>query len=72
LVGGLKEVKHQPLSGTSLDPNVAMLRDWQSQRLARTYQDLLADEGIVRPKSFWKTSTARTTSASAIDIRADV
>ena len=44
LVGGLKEVKHQPLSGTSLDPNVALLRDWQSQRLARTYQDLLADE----------------------------
>jgi hypothetical protein len=44
LVGGLKEVKHRPLSGTSLDPKVAMLRAWQSRRLARTYQDLLADE----------------------------
>lgn len=44
LVGGLKEVKHQPLSGTSLDPNVALLRDWQSRRLANTYRDLLADE----------------------------
>lgn len=44
LVGSLKDVKHQPLSGTSLDPKVALLRDWQSQRLARTYRDLLADE----------------------------
>ena len=44
LVGGLKEVKHQPLSGTSLDPKVALLRDWQSRRLAHTYEDLLADE----------------------------
>lgn len=44
LVGGLKDVQHQPLSGTMLDPNVAMLRAWQSQRLARTYQDLLAGD----------------------------
>ncbi len=44
LVGSLQDVKHQPLSGTTLDPDVALLRAWQSRRLARTYQDLLDDE----------------------------
>ena len=44
LVGSLQDVKHQALSGTTLDPDVALLRAWQSRRLARTYQDLLDDE----------------------------
>jgi len=44
LLGNLDKVKHQPVDQTQLDPNVAMLRAWQSQRLTRTYQDLLAED----------------------------
>ena len=43
-LGGLKDIQRQPLDGTSLDPKVALLRAWQSERLTRTYQDLLADD----------------------------
>lgn len=36
-------VKHQPVAGTELDPAHALLRAWQSERLMRTYADLLSD-----------------------------
>lgn len=37
------ELKHQPIAPSELDPQLAMLREWQSRRLASTYADLLAD-----------------------------
>ncbi len=37
------DLKQQPVAGVALDPRLALLRTWQSQRLARTYADLLAD-----------------------------
>lgn len=37
-------LQHQAVTGgTGLDPSLALLRTWQSQRLAQTYADLLAD-----------------------------
>jgi hypothetical protein len=35
--------RHQAVSGASLDPQMALLRAWQSERLSKTYADLLAD-----------------------------
>jgi hypothetical protein len=32
---------HEEVAGSGLDPKMALLRVWQSQRLARTYADLL-------------------------------
>ena len=32
---------HEDVAGSGLDPRMALLRAWQSQRLARTYADLL-------------------------------
>jgi hypothetical protein len=43
LLRDIEKLKHQPVSGAPLDPKLALLRNWQSQRLARTYGDLLAD-----------------------------
>jgi len=37
------ELQQQPVAGVALDPQLALLRTWQSQRLAQTYADLLAD-----------------------------
>jgi hypothetical protein len=37
------ELKHQPVAALGLDPQLAMLRGWQANRLARTYVDLLDD-----------------------------
>lgn len=37
------ELKHQPVEAASLNPPLAVLRTWQSERLARTYTDLLDD-----------------------------
>jgi len=37
------ELQQQPVAGVALDPQLALLRTWQSQRLARTYADLLVD-----------------------------
>jgi hypothetical protein len=37
------ELQQQPVAGVALDPQLAVLRTWQSQRLAQTYADLLAD-----------------------------
>jgi hypothetical protein len=38
-----EELKHQPGAANGLRPQLAMLREWQANRLARTYADLLAD-----------------------------
>jgi hypothetical protein len=37
------ELQQQPVAGSQLDPQLALLRTWQSQRLVQTYADLLAD-----------------------------
>jgi hypothetical protein len=37
------ELSHQRVEGGGLSPEMAMLRAWQAQRLARTYADFLAD-----------------------------
>jgi hypothetical protein len=39
-----QELRHQPVLATELDPPLALLRKWQSERLAHTYADLLADK----------------------------
>ncbi len=39
----IEKLEHRRVSGAPLDPKLALLRAWQSQRLARTYADLLAD-----------------------------
>jgi hypothetical protein len=36
-------LRHQRVIGTELDPSLALLRTWQSERLTRTYADLLTD-----------------------------
>ena len=36
-------LQHQAVIGPELDPRLALLRAWQSRRLAQTYADLLAD-----------------------------
>ncbi|HHB90094.1 MAG TPA: hypothetical protein ENK60_02160, partial [Anaerolineae bacterium] len=57
------EISHQRVEGGGLSPEMAMLRAWQAQRLARTYADFLADpryepagrfflENIYAPKDF--------------------
>ena len=38
-----EELKHQLSAADGLNPQLAMLREWQANRLARTYADLLAD-----------------------------
>lgn len=38
-----QQLKRHPVGGQPLDPKIALLRTWQSERLARTYADLLAD-----------------------------
>ena len=37
-------VQQQPVTSIALDPQLALLRLWQSDRLAHTYADLLADD----------------------------
>jgi hypothetical protein len=37
------ELQRQPVAEAALSPQMALLRTWQSQRLAQTYADLLAD-----------------------------
>lgn len=37
------ELKQHPVAGGEVDHQLAVLREWQSQRLAQTYADLLAD-----------------------------
>ena len=41
-LASLDKLKHQRLPPQPLAPQVVMLRAWQSQRMARTYSDLLA------------------------------
>jgi hypothetical protein len=38
-----QQLKRHPVEGKPLDPKIALLRTWQSERLMRTYADLLAD-----------------------------
>jgi hypothetical protein len=42
LLHEIGRLKHQRIEVAPLDPKTAMLRTWQSQRLTRTYADLLA------------------------------
>ena len=39
-----REAQQEEVDSAGLDPQLAMLRDWQSKRLQRTYADLLADQ----------------------------
>ena len=39
-----EEAQRQAIDNTMLDPQLASLRQWQSERLARTYTDLLNDK----------------------------
>lgn len=39
-----ESLRHQPVAGAELDPAHALLRQWQSERLTRTYADLLEDK----------------------------
>jgi hypothetical protein len=39
-----QEAQRVAVDGVSLDPQLAMLRQWQTERLTNTYSDLLADE----------------------------
>ncbi len=43
-VRDLENLRHQQIEAGSLDPQEALLRSWQSKRLARTYADLLQRE----------------------------
>src|SRR5512143_3306880 len=38
-----EELRHQPRAADGLHPQLAMLRNWQANRLAHTYADLRAD-----------------------------
>lgn len=38
-----EELKHQTVAAVALDSHMALLRGWQTDRLAHTYADLLAD-----------------------------
>ena len=62
------ELTHERVEGGGLPPEMAMLRAWQAQRLARTYADFLADEryepacrffldDIYAPKDFTQRNT---------------
>lgn len=42
ILRSIEQMKHQRVEARPLDPDVALLRRWQSRRLARTYADLLA------------------------------
>lgn len=43
-LGSSRDAQRQLVTAGGLDPRLAMLRQWQSERLARTYADFLADE----------------------------
>jgi hypothetical protein len=38
----IEKMRHERIETSGLDPKAALLRRWQSSRLARTYEDLLA------------------------------
>jgi hypothetical protein len=38
------DLKHRPVPGAELDSHLALLKAWQSERLRRTYADLLDDK----------------------------
>jgi hypothetical protein len=39
----IQKLKQERIASAGLDPKLALLRNWQSERLARSYADLLAD-----------------------------
>ncbi len=43
ILGEIEKLKHERVEGQLLDPRLAQLRQWQSERLARTYADLMRD-----------------------------
>lgn len=45
--------KHQQVEEQGLDPGLALLRNWQAQRLAGTYADLLADPEYAAASRFF-------------------
>jgi hypothetical protein len=38
------DMRHERVAGSAIDPHLALLRNWQSARLERTYDDLLASK----------------------------
>jgi hypothetical protein len=49
----IQNLRYQRVSSAGLNPQMALLRTWQSQRLARTYADLLADPRYRRACQFF-------------------
>ncbi len=41
ILGEIEKLKHERVEGRPLDPRLAQLRQWQSERLAQTYADLM-------------------------------
>ncbi len=41
ILGEIEKLKHERIESRALDPHLALLRQWQSERLARTYADLM-------------------------------
>ncbi len=41
ILGEIEKLKHERVESKLLDPRLALLRQWQSERLARTYTDLM-------------------------------
>jgi hypothetical protein len=52
---GDPSLKRQAVEGNGLDPEMAMLRQWQADRLSRTYLDLQANERYMEACSFFLT-----------------
>jgi hypothetical protein len=43
LLRTIEQTRHEPVKGKPLDPLMGLLRDWQVQRLKRTYHDLISN-----------------------------
>jgi hypothetical protein len=50
-----EEAQHTAIQGTELEPGLARLRAWQSQRLGRTYADFLDDKQFGQACRFFQT-----------------
>jgi hypothetical protein len=40
----VQNLQHERVEGKAIDPNIGLLRQWQSERLARTYADFAKDQ----------------------------
>lgn len=49
----IEKMRHERIETAGLDPQVALLRRWQSARLARTYADLLAHPRFTKACRFF-------------------